>query len=303
MPTLVTGATGHVGGELVARLAAIGSHQVRAMTRRPDAAAAATMRATDGVEVVQGDADDPDGLAMVFRGVDRAFLMSAEPTDHAEPRQLPRLVHAARRAGVRQVVLLSVYSGGGGADVIGDWHRRLEDAVTGSGLGWTLLRPGRFMSNALHWAPAIRRAPDRHGVSIPFARRPAAAIDPADVAAVAAEVLTAPAGHLGAAYQLSGPELLTPAEELAVIAELLGRPLRLLEPPPAQVRADLARGGASPAVVDAILARAERSDEGSALLPTVARLLGRPPATFAQWATRHLASFQSDPNQFEGARP
>lgn len=95
------------------------------MTRRPDAVAAATMRATDGVEVVRGDADDPDGLAMVFRGVDRAFLMSAEPIGHA------------------------------------------------------------------------------------------AAIDPADVAAVAAEVLTAPAGHLGAAYQLSAPELLTPAEELA----------------------------------------------------------------------------------------
>jgi len=298
--TLVTGATGHVGGELVTRLASAGAHRVRAMTRRPDSAAAAALRATGGVEVVRGDADDPAGLAAACRGVDRVFLMSAEQVGHGEPGHLPRLVRAAQRAGVRHLVLLSVYSGGRGADVIGDWNGRLEDAVTGSGLGWTLLRPGRFMSNALHWAPAVRRG---DLVPIPFARRPAASIDPADIAEVAAVVLTAPAGHVGAAYQLSGPELLTPTEELAVLAELLGRPLRALEPPPAQVRAGLARGGTPPAVVDAILARAEQGDEGTALLPTVARLLGRPPATFAQWAARHLTAFRTSPNQLEGARP
>ncbi|NUS30043.1 MAG: NAD(P)H-binding protein, partial [Streptomyces sp.] len=50
---LVTGATGHVGGELVRRLAASGE-PVRAMTRRPREA-----RFPAGVEPVYGDAADP----------------------------------------------------------------------------------------------------------------------------------------------------------------------------------------------------------------------------------------------------
>src|SRR3989442_13446102 len=57
---LVTGATGHVGGELVRRLTAAG-HPVRAMTRRP-----AEARLPAGVEAVYGDADDPASLDAAF---------------------------------------------------------------------------------------------------------------------------------------------------------------------------------------------------------------------------------------------
>jgi len=284
---LVTGATGHVGGELIAQLATAGTHSVRAMTRRPE-----SLCAPAGVEVARGDADQPAGLDAAFRGVRRAFLMSGEPVGDGGPTHLPRLVAAARRAGVRQVVLLSVYLGGAGDDVIGRWHRRCEESVTGSGLDWTLLRPGRFMSNALAWAPMATRGEE---VAIPFARRPAASVDPADIASVAAAVLTAPdpAGHLGAAYPLSGPELLTPAEELAVLAELLGRPLRAVEPAPEAVRSGMARAGVPAAVVDAIVHRSTHGTEGTELLPTVEHLLGRPPQTFAHWAARHLSAFQT----------
>lgn len=111
---LVTGATGHVGGALVAQLAA--AHQpVRAMTRRPDA-----VNVTPAGEVVYGD---PASLDAAFDGAD------------------------------------SVYSGGGGDDAIGAWYREAEAAVMDSGIDWTMLRPGRFMSNALQWArPALRAA-------------------------------------------------------------------------------------------------------------------------------------------------
>lgn len=284
---LVTGATGHVGAELVAQLAARGAAPVRAMTRRPD-----SLTPVPGVTVVRGDPDDPDSLAAAFAGVDRAFLMSAQQVRATPaPTHVPRLVQAAVRAGVEHLVLLSVYSGGSGGDPIADWSRRIEDAVTGSGLAWTLLRPGRFMSNALQWAPQIRRGDE---TTIPFARRRAASIDPADIASVAALALTAPAsaGHLGAAYQLSGPEVLTPVEELAVLAELLRRPLRAVEPPLDAVRAGMVRSGMAAEVVEAIVARTVHGDEGTTVLPTVGRLLGRPAAPFAQWAVSHLHHFR-----------
>ncbi|GAA5165895.1 NAD(P)H-binding protein [Pseudonocardia eucalypti] len=282
---LVTGATGHVGAELVRRLASAGAEPVRAMTRRPEA-----FTALPGVRVVRGDADDPASLCAAFHGVERAFLMSAEPVGGGgrRPTQLPRLVEAAVRAGVRHVVALSVYTGGGGGDVIAEWCGRIEGAVTDSGMDWTLLRPGRFMSNALHWAPMIQRGDD---ITIPFAHRPAASIDPADIAAVAALALTTD-DHRGAAYQLSGPEAHTPAEELSVLAELLDRPLRAIDPPLDTVRAGMRRGGVTDEVFDAMVARTLGSDVGTELLPTVAELLGRPPGRFADWARTHLDQFR-----------
>jgi uncharacterized protein YbjT (DUF2867 family) len=280
---LVTGATGHVGGELVAQLAAL-RLPVRAMSRRPHA-----MKLPPGaeVEVVRGDCEDPASLEAAFDGVDRAFLMSAQSAGSADhPTHIPALTHAARRADVRHVVGLSVYTGGGGGDVIGDWAGQAEDAITAGGMDWTLLRPGRFMSNALHWAPVIRGGDT---VTIPFAGRASASIDPADVAAVAVAALTTDF-HRNAAYQLSGPQVLTPVEELEILSGVLGRDLRPVEPPVDAVRTGMLGAGTPAEVIDAIMART-LGDDGKEVLPTVERILGRPPSTFAEWARAHAGLF------------
>jgi uncharacterized protein YbjT (DUF2867 family) len=279
---IVTGATGHVGGELIAHLAA-GHQPVRAMTRRPQA-----LQAPPDVEVVYGNCDDPDSLDVAFDGADRAFVMSAQVVGSAEgPTHDLRLVHAARRAGVGHVVKLSVYDGGRGDDALGSWHRAAEAAVIDSGLDWTLLRPGRFMSNALQWAPMIQRGETVH---IPFAHRPAAPIDPADIAAIAAVALTTD-DHRNTAYQLSGPEVLTPADELRIIAETLGRPLRLVEPAIDQAKAGMLRAGMTPPVVEAIVTRVLAGGDGAEVLPMVEQVLGRPPVAFTTWARNHAGAF------------
>ncbi len=59
----------------------------------------------------------------------------------------------------------------------------------------------------------------------PWADVPIASIDPRDIAAVAAQVLTAD-GHRGRALRLTGPQALTPAERVAILADILDRPLR-----------------------------------------------------------------------------
>jgi len=284
---LVTGATGHVGGELVRQLAAAGE-SVRAMTRRPGEA-----RLPEGVEAVYGDAEDPGSLDAAFAGARGAFLMSAQAVGAGsmEPTHDIALARAAARAGVRRVVKLSVLDGGGGGDdVIARWHATAEAALTSADFAWTLLRPGRFMSNALQWAGMIRAGDE---VSIPFADRPAASVDPADVAAIAALALTAGSDgeHAGAAYELSGPQTLTPAEELSVLAEVLGRPLRLVEVSAEAARAGMERYGFPPEVVDAIMRSTQDSDRGTEVLPTVEKLLGRPARTFTQWARAHAGAF------------
>jgi uncharacterized protein YbjT (DUF2867 family) len=279
---VVTGATGNVGRELVAQLAGRGD-AVRAVTRRPDAG-----RFPEGVEVAYGDFDDASSLEKAMKGADGAFLMSAQPPGSARhPTHDLHLVAAVRSAGVGRIVKLSVFDGGAVEDPIGAWTRETERAVTESGTDWTLLRPGRFMTNALQWIPMIRRGV----VTVPFAHRPAAPIDPADIAAVAVEALTT-GSHAGVAYQLSGPQTLTPADELAILAETIGRPLQLVDPDVDATRSGMVAAGVTPDVVDAILARSLSDDlSGAAVLPTVEEVLGRPAATFASWAGRHAHLF------------
>jgi uncharacterized protein YbjT (DUF2867 family) len=282
---LITGATGNVGGELVAQLVGRGE-SVRAMTRRPEAA-----RFPGGVEIVRGDLSDRASVAAALVGVDRMFLMSAQVTGSAPaPTHDIMVASCARFAGVRHIVKLSVLGGGGDdmRDPITRWHHEAEAAIRESGIEWTLLRPGRFMSNALQWAPMIR---GDGKVRIAFATRPTASIDPSDIASVALRALTEP-GHAGKAYELSGPETLTPTDELQILSTVLNRPLELIALPREAMREGMLRFGMPEEIVDASIARAEMTDQGTEILPTVQHVTGYPARTFAAWAQAHVAAFR-----------
>jgi uncharacterized protein YbjT (DUF2867 family) len=67
---LVTGATGHVGGEMAQQLVAAGK-PVRVLVRRQDHPQLAR-----GVESALGDLDDPASLSAALRGVEAVFLLA-----------------------------------------------------------------------------------------------------------------------------------------------------------------------------------------------------------------------------------
>ncbi len=79
------------------------------------------------------------------------------------------------------------------------------------------------MANALRWVPQLQRG--RSSCVPPSRRYRSPRSTPPTSAAVAAATLTEP-GHDGAAYRLTGPEPLRPAEQVAVLAEVLDRDLR-----------------------------------------------------------------------------
>src|SRR6202044_2644006 len=113
--------------------------------------------------------------------------------------------------------------GGDIANAVVRYNVVSEAAVRGSGVSWTILRPSGFCANALQWVPQLRAGDI---VREAFADVPIAAIDPLDIAAVAALALTVP-GHDGATYRLTGPEPIFPADRVRVLAATLGRELRL----------------------------------------------------------------------------
>ena len=273
---VVTGATGNVGGEVVAALAGR-EEGVRALARDPAGAALPA-----GVDVVQGDLELPESLTPALDGARAVFLLGGWG-------DMPGLLRRLGRAGIEHVVLLTsrCVVGGMADNAITRMWLDSEAAVRDSGMAWTILRPSGYHANALRWRAQLRQG---NIVRAPWPDIAVAAIDPADIAAVAAVVLTGP-GHEGAAYSLSGPEPLTPGDQVATLAAVLGRPLRYEPLSDEQARAEMAPDTPAP-YIDAFFRFYTGGEfDDSAVLDTVAQMTGRLPRSFAQWARAHADAF------------
>src|SRR5260370_34438545 len=108
---LVLGATGQQGGAVASYLLQDG-WKVRALVRNPNSDQAQTLR-QQGIELVQGDLNQPSSLQEAMKGVYGVFSVQtpAEGTA-AEIRQGKAMADAALQAGVRHLV----YSSVGGAE-------------------------------------------------------------------------------------------------------------------------------------------------------------------------------------------
>ena len=98
MRCLVTGATGYIGGRLVPELLDAG-HEVRVLARHPERLAERSW--IDRVEVVAGDAGDPDAVHAALQGIDVAYYllhsMAAGPGFEEIERHVARLFAACAR--------------------------------------------------------------------------------------------------------------------------------------------------------------------------------------------------------------
>ncbi|WP_284581874.1 NAD(P)H-binding protein [Streptomyces sp. 2P-4] len=276
---LVTGGSGTIGREVLRLLPS--DVRVRVMARVPERVVGAPAAA----EVVHGDFGDPRSVAAALEGADAVFLVTSRVEEDDG-----RFLQAARSAGVGHIVKLSAAAVEDplADDAVTRWQRRNEELLRTCGTAWTLLRPRSFMSNALSWAGSVR---EQGVVRALHGRSPNSCVDPRDVAEVAVRALT---GLIppGGAHTLTGPEALTAAGQTAVLAGLLGRPLRFEELGAEQARAVLA--ARYPAeVVEALLKSAERQRAGAkaAVGAAVPCLLGRPAGSFRRWAADHLAAF------------
>ena len=273
---LITGATGHIGSELIAALLPAQAGHIRVLTRNPGAVF------PDGTQTVVADLGDSD-LAPVLDGVHAVFLLTDGLNIAAHDR---RLIDAALQAGVERIVKLSVRNVGHGAtNPITTWHRAGEEAIRDSGIGWTFLRPTALMSNALNWAPMI--ATDQV-VHAPFAAGRAAVVDPADIAAVAAASLTQD-GHNHRVYELTGPEPLSPTDQVAILSQVLGRDLRYAETDPADTLAQMVSYGIPEELAHAIIEmfRSTLEPYNSELTGDITEVTSRPARSFTDWAQAH----------------
>lgn len=269
----VTGATGHVGSEVMHLLHAAGQ-PVRVGVRP---AALARYQAPEGVEVTAFDFADPATHAPALRGIRRLFLMRPPPISDTK-RFINPVIDAARAAGVEQIVFLSLL----GADRLPVVpHAHVESYLAGADVPWTVLRPSFFMQNL----STTHRDDIRAGeLLVPAGGGRTSFIDIRDIAAVAARVLSEE-GHTGRAYALTGAEALNYHQVAQLLSVELGRTIVYRRPSLLRfVRHMRARGMSWPVIlVMAGIYTTARLGLAGAITLDSAHLLGREPITMRQF--------------------
>lgn len=278
MSVLVVGASGAIGGAVVAGLLGL-DVEVRATSRTPE-----KLSLPAQVQVFAADLDEPSSFAAALDGVDRVFLYA----DLSDPQALLTSFVAA---GVRHVVLLSSSSvtfPDAAEDFNGSRFIRVEDAIRESGLAYTFLRPCGFASNAARWSWGVR---GENAVPLPYPDAVQTPIHELDIADVAVIALTGET----LSYQspvLTGPARLTLRQQVATIGEVIGRPVAVIEQSEVESVAMLSRH------VPEVWVRQIIGDWHKAVGTTPAisdeytRITGRAPRTFRTWVVDNIDLFR-----------
>ncbi|WP_067709665.1 NAD(P)H-binding protein [Nocardia yamanashiensis] len=168
---------------------------------------------------VRADYDDPAGMREAFSGAERLLLISSPELDPAHRlRHHLAALEAAQDAGVRSVVYTSFLGADTDPTGLTEAHHATEQAIIESGLPYTILRNPLYSEPLLPPPTASEVLSGTGGKGLNTAFR-------TDLAQAAATVLLED-GHLGRAYDLTGPLWTFPQ-----LAAALGLPYREQTPP------------------------------------------------------------------------
>jgi uncharacterized protein YbjT (DUF2867 family) len=208
LKTLIVGASGTVGSEIVKILKAQGVN-VKATTSK-----AAHTKA--GVEYVHVNLATGEGLHVAFDGVDQAFLLS--PPGYADHYQiLAPLIQEAKRRSLKKVVLMTAMGANASEDTP---FRTAEIALERSGLNYNIIRPNWFLQNFnTFWGAGIK---SENKIALPAGDAVTSFIDTRDVATVAAKLLTSDEFN-NQAFDLTGPEAVSHAQVAAALSSKLDK--------------------------------------------------------------------------------
>jgi NAD(P)H dehydrogenase (quinone) len=289
MKIVITGASGQLArqaAELV--LAAAVPEDVILATRTPAVLAPFAAR---GVDVRFADFAEPQSLRAAFAGGSRLLLVSATDLS-ARVVQHQAAIAAARAAGVRHVVYTSgLRPEPPNPAVVAQSHFATEQALTQSGLEWTILRNSLYSD---YQVAEARQAVDSGVLVHNRGRGSVAYVAREDCAAAAAAVLLQP-GHAAAVYEITGSESFT-AEALAALYAALGRrPVREQALDDAQFVATLVGSATGDdhlrygAELVASFGRSIREGFMESRTDAVAKLTGRAPRSLRDVLQRALA--------------
>jgi NAD(P)H dehydrogenase (quinone) len=220
----ITGASGQYGRLATDKLIAAGrARDLILITRTP---AKLADRARAGCEVRCGDFDQPETLVPAVRGAQKMLLISGTRVG-ARVQQHRAAIDAAAAAGVRHLVYTSfVNVEPSNPAVVTIDHRQTEELIRASGIAWTFLRDAHYADAMILNASPLFIASGVWLTSTHGARE--AMVWREDCVDCAVSVLTQ-LGHENKFYSITGPNRENFSEVAAMLTEITGRPVKVVE--------------------------------------------------------------------------
>ena len=290
MKIVVTGASGQLG-RLVAEelLEHVSADELVLTTRHPDALSHLAER---GVTVRFADFDAPDTLVGAFDGCERMLLISTLSIGR-RVEQHRAAIEAAVRSGVQYIAYTSFPNPDPQHPVgpIATEHGETERILQGSGVAWTILRNATYAELQI---PPGSLAVAGGKLYTNAGEGRLSSISRADCARAAAAVLTGE-GHEGKIYDVTGTEALTQQELAELLAEVSGRPVKLVPVGDRTLSWGLTRAGAPKPVARSIVAFGKAVREGyyDVVDPAFAALTGLEPRSLRDDLIAHRGDLVS----------
>jgi len=267
----VTGATGRVGGALVAQLS--GKCQIVAACQKQQSP-------TNEVEWVKFSFEDVKSFAPALAGVDAIFLM--RPPQITKPEVFRPFLDVAKAQGIKRIIVLSVF---GAAENSFLPHHKLEKLVVEMGFDWTMIRPSDFMQNleTVHSEAIV----ERDEIWVPAGDGRSSFIDVEDIARCI-EVALSDDKYICEGFELTGPEALSFSEVATKLSNVAARKISYR---PATIIGFIWRNVASGtplalALVMTALYSVQRFGKAETVTNKVKELTGTSPATLENYLNR-----------------
>jgi len=289
---LVTGAAGQLGRSVIRYL--LDTHKVPpakiiATTRNPESVADLAAR---GVVVRAADFNDATSLENAFKGADRVLIISTSDLDLKTGRRLKQheaAVAAAKKAGVSHLLYTSMPNPEPVSPVLfaGD-HYGTEQAIKASGIAYTIFRNGWYQENLFmalpnaiasgQWYTSAGDGRIAHG-----SRDDMAAAIAAGLASGSTDSKT---------YTLTGPRAYTTAEIAALVSEVTGKPLDVIQLPDEALTEGVKAAGVPEEFARVIVSFDANTRSGRIAMVTdaVETLSGRKPRTLKQFLEANKAA-------------
>jgi uncharacterized protein YbjT (DUF2867 family) len=229
------------------------------------------------------DLDDSSTFQPALKGIHTLGLIT--PSHPDQVKREVGLIYAAKQAGVRRIIKLSVI----GADFVcpistfARWHADVEDVLRTSDVAHIILRPNFFMQNAL-----LQKASIEAGIyAEPIATGSISYVDIRDVADVAVAVSR---GSLDdQALTLTGREAIGGEQVSSFLSQVTGKRVRFVSPDLQSFRSSLADGKVPGWHIDALVELYSRVQEGrashvSSVSTDIENVTGKRPRSFQEFA-------------------
>jgi NAD(P)H dehydrogenase (quinone) len=247
---IISGASGHLGELVIKELLKRGVPATRLIlvSRTPDKL---RQYAAQGASARFGDVDKPESLAAAYAGGTKMLFISLSAPPGSPPRAPRQKIgfDAAVKAGVKLIVYTSMLNADTSPAPFAADQRQSEAYLKASGARWTILRNGVYAEFAVGGQAAKMLASGT--VTVAPNEPKSAPVTREDCAAAAAGALTTP-GHENKTYEITGPDLINRKDIAALVSEVTGRKIRVVEQVGAPIPYDFSLQTGTPTLSHAV---------------------------------------------------